>query len=594
VTSRFILRVAPVLLLAALARTALALPKDAAATAKIDEAINVHYLATDFNKAEAQLLGVIKACGKDCSPSVFGRAWMYVGLVRGSGKTDLAGAREAFTKAKESDPATQLDSALATPEVQAEFDAIFGGGAPAKPGKHAAAPATPEAPPVAPGEMECSVDAGSEIELRRPIPISCGVPQGAKKAVLAYKEFGATQFNNLPMTIKEGNARAVIPCSATKMAGALSYVIVIKDGGGNTLGSVGTLEQPAQFNVAQTTLQPPPAFPGEAPPARCAEEVECPPGMPGCTRGGGGGWGDACTPVETCKKGLYCSAGTCENAPSCEVDSDCSTGRCSEGFCDMGEGSGPGNASTGYRKLWVGVHFAPDIYWFKTEDQVCGISSLGNANYACFESNGTPLVNQYGGSGGIPDANLQGGQGKINGGPKLATLRALLSLDYAVTSNLMIGGRLGFAFGGGPKIYKYNSASGTPNTLSNAAGFMPLHAELKGTYHFVSLGKPGLHPYVHAGGGLAQVDAKMTLQVCSPNSKDVNNCRGATDATKNNIYARDVVVWRRTGMFFVDIGGGLLYPFGKNFGAVLNLNLMYMMPQSGIVIEPSLGAAIGF
>lgn len=595
-TSRLILRVAPALLLSALAFPAAAAPKDAAATTKIDEAINVHYLATDFTKAEAQLLGVVKACGKDCSPNVLGRAWMYVGLVRGSGKQDLAGARDAFTKAKEMDPATQIDTALATPEVQAEYDAVFGGAAaPAgkqKPAGAAAAPATDAAAPAdaEPGELDCTVDAGSEIETRRPIPISCSMPEGANKAVLAYKEPGAAQFSNIPMSIQEGNAKGAIPCSATKMAGPISFVIVVKDATGGTLGSVGSLEQPAQLNVVQTTLQPPPAFPGEAPPARCAEEVECPPGMPGCTRAGGGGWGDACTPAEPCKKGLFCSEGTCENAPTCEVDGDCSTGRCSEGFCEMDDGSAS-SGSGGYRKMWVGLHFAPDIYLFSSDADVCNIQNLGNHSYSCYEEDGkNPLFNDFqppAGSGRVGVPTLPGGMGKVNGGPKLATMRLLASFDYAITANLMVGGRVGFAFGGGPKTYNYTNASAQPDTIAAGKSFFPVHVEPRLTYHIVSLGKQGLHPYVHVGGGIAQVDAKMTVQVC-------NNGNCTDPAQPGVVSAKNAVVYKRVGQGFVTLGGGLLLPLAKNFGAQLNVNLMYMLPDSGIVIQPSLGAVLGF
>src|SRR5262245_52347888 len=73
--------------------------RDAAANKKIDEAINTHYVSTDFEKAEGVLLGTIKACGDKCSPQVFGKAWMYVGIVRGSGRNNQAGAKEAFQQA---------------------------------------------------------------------------------------------------------------------------------------------------------------------------------------------------------------------------------------------------------------------------------------------------------------------------------------------------------------------------------------------------------------------------------------------------------------------------------------------------------------
>src|SRR5882724_2735994 len=106
--------------------------RDNAASKKIDEAINEHYLATDFDKAEAVLTGTINACGEKCSPGVIAKAWMYVGIVRGSGKSDQAGAKEAFQKALSTDPTVKLDTQLATPETQKTFADLGGaGGSPA-------------------------------------------------------------------------------------------------------------------------------------------------------------------------------------------------------------------------------------------------------------------------------------------------------------------------------------------------------------------------------------------------------------------------------------------------------------------------------
>lgn len=599
VTPRLIVRLAPALVLSALAFTATAGTKDAAATGKIDEAINVHYLATDFNKAEAQLLGVIKACGKDCGPAVIARAWMYVGLVRGSGKQDLAGARDAFNKAKEADAGMQLDSALATPEVQAEYDAVFSGKpAPAAPAAAAAQtgaePAAAGPTPVASDEPECNVDPGSEIEVRRPIPLSCSVPAGTAKAIIAYKEFGGTQFNNVPMKLDDGNAKVAIPCSATKIVGNIAYVILFKDASGATLGSIGSLEQPASLSIVQSTIQAPPAFPGEAPPARCSEEVECPPGLPGCTPAGGGGWGDACTPAEPCKNGLYCAAGTCENAPTCESDSDCSSGRCSEGFCEMDSEDSP--SGKGYKRFWLGLHVAPDIFFFTSDNDVCSLESVGNNRYGCYEDNGSPLVNSTP-AGNTPSDGfpyLTGGKGRVNGGPYLATVRALISAEYAITSNFLAGARVGMAFNGGPNAYNY-TGRGQVNTtvveVQKGKAFFPVHLEARLTYHIVSLAKPGFHPYIHVGGGMAQVDAKMTVPVCRNNYLSADSPCQAPGSP--SLDTRNVTVWKRVGRNFVTAGGGLMYPFG-NFGAVLNVNFMYMLPDSGIVIEPSLGAVMGF
>jgi hypothetical protein len=575
--------------LTTLAFGAAAAPKDAAATAKIDEAINVHYLATDFAKAEGQLLGVVKACGKDgCSPQIIGRAWMYVGLVRGSGKQDLAGAREAFGKAKGADAGVALDTALATPEVQAEFEAVGGGSPTPPPAAPSGGSDTAAMLAAAAGSEagECTPAADSEIEIRRPIPMSCKAPEGVTKGILAFKEFGGTQFVNVPMSLQNGYLRAPIPCSATKMEGSLQYVVVMKDGSGATVNSVGSLDEPAQLKIVKATTQSPPAYPGEAPPARCAEEVECPPGMPGCTPAGGGGWGDSCTPAEPCKKGLYCNAGACENSPSCETDSDCDNGTCADGFCQV-EDSSSGSSSAGkqFRRVWIGLHGAGDIHFFNKSNDVCGATSIGNSKYSCFYSGKQmPLRNDRTDFPGIPS---DGSAGRINGGAKLATLRILASIDYAFTEHLSLGARLGFAFNGGPQGAKYSQAQpGAPIEVAAGKKFMPFHGELRGTWWIRSLAKDGIKPYISAGGGVAQVDAKMKVPVRLCTNVTNSVCTASTD------YYADA--YKRLGLGFANVALGAMFPVTDRIGIVPNVNFMYMLPTSGFVIEPSLGMMMGF
>jgi hypothetical protein len=48
------------------------------------------------------------------------------------------------------------------------------------------------------------------------------------------------------------------------------------------------------------------------------------------------------------------------------------------------------------------------------------------------------------------------------------------------------------------------------------------------------------------------------------------------------------------GPGFVTAGGGVVYAFTPQIGAQLNLNLMVMLPNSGFVMQPSLGVQYGF
>jgi hypothetical protein len=594
------LRISIALLFASLAISASAAPKDGAALKKIDEAINVHYLATEFDKAEAQLLGVIKACGKDCSPNVIAKAYMYIGLVRGSGKQNMAAAREAFEKAKAADAAITLDAALATPEVQAEFNktkAGAGGAAAATPAPVAATPApaaaTPAPAAAAEGGFACTPVENYEIQVRQPIPVSCTPPAGVVKGDLYYKAPNGEEFKSVPMKVQGGTLRGQIPCDGVNAAGALNFYVIAQDANGDTIDTLGTEAAPQTYNIVAQSAQPAPAYPGAQPPAKCGaagsiEKGECPPGMPGCA--GGGGWGDACTPAEPCKKGLYCQSGTCENAPSCETNSDCDSGRCEDGFCQMGDA--PGGAGGGkFRRVMVGLHFAPDIWMTPKATDVCGNSSVEQGTYTCYRS-GTTSIDPN----GLDNEPLaaKGYAGTINQGAAIATIRILLSLDYALTPNITLGGRAGMALRGGPPSIKYNQGTATKSTA-----FLPFHIEARAAYWFRPLSMPGLHPYIHIGGGMAQVDGKVPVSVfkCQDvaHRADDFSCQQANNDGSSgydqNIYKYDA--WRKMGQGFATVGGGAILPVTSSSGVQLNLNVMFMLPASGTVFQPSLGYVMG-
>ncbi len=296
-------------LIALFAATAAAAPRDAAANKKIDEAINTHYLATDFDKAEAVLTGTINACGNKCSGPVIARAWMYVGIVRGSGKNDQKGAKEAFQKAVAADGKVALDDALATPETKKTFGEVSGGapvatggtgGEGGEGGEGGKAPAAGN--PV--GEMTCE-PAITQIETRRPFPISCTTDEDAVKGELRYKEFGGESWKTLKMTKKGDAFQAEMPCTATALAGKLRFYVRAQDASGDTVDTYGNKSNPVEIDVVGKTDQEPPAFPDKDAPARCKEQEECPPDFPGCKRSGGGtkGWGASCASTDECESG---------------------------------------------------------------------------------------------------------------------------------------------------------------------------------------------------------------------------------------------------------------------------------------------------
>jgi hypothetical protein len=547
--------------------------RDNAANKKIDEAVNEHYLATNFDKAEGVLTGTIQACGEKCSPQVLARAWMYVGIVRGSGKNDQGGAKDAFQKAIAADPKVKLDAALATPETQKSFNDAGGSGTAAAPAptpaeeeKEEPEDATGAAPA---GDLECTPEA-REIETLRIIPFECASSEDATSMELRYKPFGSDSWKTVKMKKKGDAFRGEVPCDATTNAGTLRVYVRAKDVSGDTVDSFGTKNKPVEFQIKDGGEAP--SYPGESAPERCTAAEECPPDFPGCSSG--------------------------KEAQSCETDADCDAGTCVEGKCDVPGGDDDASEPP-YKKNWLGLHIAKDIAFIGGND-VCSRAARRDDGYACYVAgsdsqpyNGDP----YPGAG-------------IATGAVSATTRILVSYDRAFTPKIMAGLRLGFAFGGGPPAGKQLADEAAGITEAAGTAFLPLHAELRASYWILGLAQK-FRPYVHVGGGMAQVDAKVEVDLrdctdptidpalsndeiddCAAGDPDFDNKFAELDS-QGQLQKRKYDAWKKMGQGFITVGGGLVYAFKPNMGVQLNVNLMYMLPTSGPVIQPSLGFVYG-
>jgi hypothetical protein len=578
-----------------------AAPRDTAANQKIEEAINTLYLATEFDKAEALLKGVLEACEDRCSPQVKARAWMYVGIVRGSGKQDIPGAQEAFQQALALDPNVKLDDALATPAVRQAFSSAASAlGQAAPPAKGGKLPETQGGGGggAVPGNMECTPSV-KQVEMQRPIPVACTTDEPATKVTLRYKAFGSETWQQVNMSKKGEYWQGEIPCAETGVAGKMRFYVQAKDKDGEELDNYGTKKEPAEISIVSRTDEEPPSYPGQAAPPKCMEKSSCPPemlGTPACPGTGGAaergnkGWGSPCDTSQECDVGLLCTQGdngrTCETAPSCDSSADCPSGAvCKSGTCDIDQSSS-GEAAGPFKKNWLGLHVAFDFAYLSGSN-VCASPS----DFNCYFGTGTPYTTGGARQNGAPAAKYSG---NINGGFATGTIRLLASYERILVGNLGAEGKLGFAFNGGPK---------TPQ----GQAFLPVHVEVRGKYWFGRsvFSKKGIRPYVHLGGGLAQVDVKLPttvvdcIKITDPAQRQL--CQQGSPATPTQPAVpsgtggaqKTLDAYRKLGQGFVTIGGGAMYAFAKNHGLVLNLSFMYMLPSSGIVFEPSLGYVLG-
>ena len=582
--------------------------RDAAANRKIDEAINVHYLATEFDKAEGVLNGTVKACEDKCSPQTLARAWMYVGIVRGSGKSDLAGAKAAFQSAVALDPSVKLDSALATAETQAAFAEMAGAGGAAAAEEPAPAPAAAAEPvgeaPAAEG-LDCTPTT-AEIETRRRIPVQCTPEEDATAIELRYKSFGTDTWKTVRMQKKGDSFRGEIPCDATPMAGTLRLYVKAKNAAGDDVGSWGSKAAPVEFQLVEQTAAEPPSFDDMEPPPRCAAKEECPPDFPGCGAGKSGGvaWGGNCESADECQSGLVCMSGTCESPPSCDLDADCPNGKCVGGKCSFEDGEAL--AKGPFRQNFFGLHVAQDIAIVSGNDP-CSLDGQESQNFNCYYENtrDQPFPGRVFNEGGQAASYDPYPGVNIGTGTAVGTTRILLSYDRAFTRSILAGVRLGYALNGSPPAganVTYDAQGLViPGTEEEGTKFFPFHIEIRGTYVFRKNGitSRGFRPYVHAGGGIAEVDAKVTvpIQDCSLLPSDAQRLAcsaGALDqAALDSLQEQNLDGWKKLGKQFITVGGGVNYGIGDRLGVQLNLNLMYMLPSTGLVIEPSLGVTFG-
>jgi hypothetical protein len=242
--------------------------------------------------------------------------------------------------------------------------------------------------------------------------------------------------------------------------------------------------------------------------------------------------------------------------PGCEAITD-------EPAASEAEEKGP---DLGVRN-WISAALQQDFLVFSAGSGVCGPNRP--QELSCFRAGDTFRP-------GTTD-NTAGSGGSVAGGFRFATTRLLLGYDRTLFPSIAVGIRIGYAFGGGP-------------AEPDGAAFVPIHAELRGTYWFgpIQLGK--LRPYATLGGGLAQVDSSVTTQVVDrcPDSNQNPPC------SVGQIALSRVTVWKKTGTTFVGLGGGALYPLSDHSGINAELKAVLLFPSSGTSVALQAGYQHGF
>ena len=206
---------------------------------------------------------------------------------------------------------------------------------------------------------------------------------------------------------------------------------------------------------------------------------------------------------------------------------------------------------------WFSASFQLDMLSYKETTGVCS----GAAQYQCFLQG-----ESYGGS------IYQGSGNQLQGGLGFATKRLLVGYERVFGDNITAGAKLGFAFGGSPKA-----------TDGGGTAFLPLHAELRGSYWFgnAPFASAGLRGYAGLAAGLAEVDGHVSVEYYETAAGYSRDAKGKLDA------------WRKTGTTFVSAHVGVAYAFSKDQQAILELRLLEMLGETALGGALTVGYGFG-
>jgi hypothetical protein len=512
------------------ARPALAV--DARAEAGAKDAIKKtasDFASSDFATAAARLDQALRGCaGTRCSPGTKAFVLRDLGTMQFK-MGDKDAAINSFSQALAIDRDIELSSKYDAPDVRAAWNR-------AKALANEKAPGPPAEQPIG-GDFTHSPPA--EQKVNTPLPVYVEPPEGTTLArvVVKYKGARMADWSKVELAHMGDGWGGLIPCGAAKQ-GALVYWVQGFDSGGSPVASSGDPKHPFTVPIRTETSGEEPTLPGKPAPHTCAK---------GETGEGDSGEDDA--------------------------------------------GTGAGGAAGGarrYARLWVGLSASLELVSLPTVNDACKLATSGptpgfpanSSNLYCVDSNGADFPTRSAPLGPQQNAALApGGAGRSGGGLQLGDGRVMLSVDYALQPNLLVGGRLGYVF----NAYPGSAASQD----GRAAGFR-VHVEGRATYLLgkAPLEQVGFAPMGFAALGFSEFDGHVTSVATQTNP----TAGGAP-------LVQPVDIWLTDGPFFVAIGAGARYQFSPRMAATLALRLNLAIGGNGVLPTyglPEAGFLYGF
>jgi hypothetical protein len=475
------------------------------------------FAAGDFATAAARLTKALSMCGeKKCSPGTKAFVLRDLGTMQfRMGDKDAAAV--SFQQALSLDRDIELSSKYDAPDVHAAWN-------------HAKslASTTPGAPPPEqPIGGDFNHTPPTEQKVRTPLPVYVEPPEGASLArvVVKYKGTGMSDWGKIELAQSGDGWAGLIPCGAVA-DGALVYWVQGFDSSGSPVASSGDPKHPFTVPIRDEISGEAPSLPGKDPPRTCAPGEE------------GGAEGDS-------GEGATAEGGVRRH------------GR--------------------YARLWVGGAATFEFMSMPTVNDACALQPGGamggypqnSSNLYCVDNQGNDYPART--VSGVATNNQllmhPGSAGHSDGGFQTGDVRLMLSVDYALNQNLLVGGRFGYVF---------NSYPGSAASQDGRAAGFKFHVEGRATYLLGSapLEQIGFAPMGFAGLGLGEFDGHVTTVV----------------------QQQPIDIWDTDGPFFLLLGAGVRYQFSPRIAGTAAGRLNVAIGGNGVLstFGPEFGVMYGF
>jgi hypothetical protein len=497
------------------------------------------YLAMNYGTGAGRIEKAMKACGQNkCSAGTRAALFRDLGTMQfRAGDKDQA-ARNWAAAAK-LQPAIQLNPSYEAADLHKAFLAATrgdgtaggagggGGGAGGGGGGGADQPS---------GDFTHSPP--SEQKTDTPLPLYVeGGGDAVVRVVVKYKGPGMTSWKRIDLKKMGDGWGGLVPC-ADVQSGTLRYYIQGFDDTKESVATNGDSRHPYTVSIKDDLAGDAPHLPGKGAPKSCHESTDCPPDFPGCSKSG-------------------------ESAGDSGDDNGDDKG-------DSDKPSGP------FKRVWIGIAGALDFQSMPKGADLCHLSPnalpANSANVYCTNRDGTDFPSRS-----SPDQNnaLQQGQaGTSNGGIVRGDIRLMLSFDYALTANVLLGARFGLT------TFKYPGQAAYTDGRAWSAANGRLYLDARFTYLFGENAiTKSVAPMVFAGLGAASFDAHVDSGI-----------------TLSNGQSGTVSLWQTNGPFFVMLGGGIRAAFSDSLGATLALRVNGSTGSNGFIatVGPEVGLAYGF